>query len=150
VAPPPADADLRYLVAWDDQPFVAVTRVSGLRRTVDVLEHRDGAAPRLASKLPGNVVFHPATIERGLTDDGLFRRMADLAAESGPGTDVRRSIVVDVHQRDGTALLRCTLFRAWVSSYEPLAEVDQPGGPDVVERIVVEYDAWRIEPLGQT
>ena len=150
MAPPAADAELRFLVSWDGEPFVAVGRVSGLRRTVDVVEHRDGAAPRLVSKLPGNLVFHPATIERALADDGLFRRMADLAAESEPGTDVRRTIVVDIHQRDGTALLRCTLFRAWVSSYEPVAEVDQPGGQDVGERIVVEYDAWRIEPLGRT
>ena len=148
MAPPPADAELRFLVSWDDQPFVPVDRVSGLRRTVDVMEHRDGAAPRLASKAPGNIVFHPATIERAVTDDGLFRQMADLVVESEPGTDVRRRIVVDIHHRDGRALLRCTLLRAWVSSYEPVAEVDQPDGQDAVERIVVEYDAWRIEPLG--
>jgi phage tail-like protein len=134
-------------LSWDGRPPVPIDEVHGLRRTVDVVEHRDGAAPRLVSKLPGDLTFAPVTLERTFTGDTLFREVADAAADPGPGADARATVIVEVVGRTGRPLLRCHLHEAWVSSYEPYVEVEGRHRAAGVERIVVEFDAWTIEPL---
>src|SRR5262245_60878926 len=59
-----------------------VSRVSGLRRTTDIVEYRSGTGPDELQRLPGKVVWEPFTLERPLGADTGFE---DWATAVGQG-----------------------------------------------------------------
>ena len=135
--PSPSSLQLRFTATWNGAPLSGVSRVSGLRRTVDVVEYRESTASGdlATTKLPGDVTFEPVALERAVTGDGAFATIADAAASPGPGASHRGTLIVSLHDQPGRLVLACTLHRAWVSSYDVFAGLDAHGDDPVVERI---------------
>lgn len=147
MAPPsPPIPHLRFSAAWNGTPLAGVSRVSGLRRTVDVVEFREGTATggTATTKVPGDVSFEPVTIERAVTGDAAFAALADAAAPPVHGSDHRGTLTISLHDQNGRLVLTCTLHRAWVSSYDVFAELEASGAGPVVERITVVYESWQL------
>jgi phage tail-like protein len=144
--PSPSSPQLHFSAAWNGVPLTGVTRVSGLRRTVDVVEYRDGTATGAASttKLPGDVSFEPVTLERGVTGDGAFAALADAAAPPAPGSDHRGTLTISLHDQTGRLVLACTLHQAWVSSDDVFAGLDAQSDEPVVERVRFVYESWQL------
>lgn len=132
---------------WDEKPLARVQKISGLKRTIAVTEHRDGAAPGGTTKAPGHVTYHPVTLERAVTGDGRFRDLADAAAGATPDAGARGTLLVELQDETGTPVLQCSLHHAWVSSYEAFADLDVQSDGPAIERVVIEYDTWRIVSL---
>jgi phage tail-like protein len=146
--PTPPVPNFRFRVLWDGEPLTRVQKVSGLKRTVAVSEHRDGSAPGETTKAPGHVTYEPITLERIVTGDGRFASLADQVAKSAAGVPFRGTLSIEIQDETGSVALRCTLRRAWVSSYEVFVELDAQADQPAIERIVVEYDAWELELQG--
>ena len=151
--PPPAPPipQLRFSAAWNGTPLAGVSRVTGLRRTIDVIAHREGTASgaTTTTNLPGDMSFEPVTLERSLTGDPAFAALADAAsppAHGGPihGTPHRGTLTVSLHDQTGQLVLSCTLHEAWVSSYDVFAELDRDSDEPVVERITFVYESWQL------
>ncbi len=136
---------LRFSVSWNDTPIVGVNRVTGLRRTVDVIEHQESTATGAVAttKLPGDVTFEPLTLERPVTGDATFATLADSAAPPAHGADHSGTLTIVLHDQVGSLVLKCTLHDAWVSAYDVFAELDAHTEP-VVERITVVYQSWQL------
>jgi phage tail-like protein len=70
--------NFRFRVKWDGRYVAGVSKISALKRTTEVVEHRDGGDPTSMRKSPGNTKFEPITLERGVTHDAEFESWASL------------------------------------------------------------------------
>src|SRR5580693_2029482 len=64
--------DFKFRVKWDGSYVAGVSKVSALKRTTEVVKHRDGGDPSTSHKSPGRNKFEAVTIERGVTHDPEF------------------------------------------------------------------------------
>ena len=59
--------NFKFRVKWDGRYIAGVSKVSALRRTTEVVEHREGSDPSVVRKSPGQTRYEPITLERGIT-----------------------------------------------------------------------------------
>ena len=71
--------NFKFRVKWDGRYVAAVSRVTGLIRTTEVVEHREGGDPSTSHKSPGRNEFDAVTLERGVTHDPEFELGQQLA-----------------------------------------------------------------------
>ena len=57
--------NFRFRVTWDGRDVAGFSKVSSLKRSTEVVEHREGGDPGSARKPPGRTVFEAITLERG-------------------------------------------------------------------------------------
>ncbi len=55
----------KFRIKWDGRYVAGVSKVSELRRTTDVILHRDGGDPSTSRKSPGRTEYDAITRERG-------------------------------------------------------------------------------------
>jgi phage tail-like protein len=63
-------------VKWGGKPVAGISKVSALKRTTDVVKHREGGDPSSSRKSPGRTEFEAITLERGVTHDPEFEQWA--------------------------------------------------------------------------
>ena len=67
----------KFRVTWDGRVVAGVTKVGALRRSTEVIEHREGGDPSTSRKSPGRTQFQPVVLARGLTHDTEFENWAN-------------------------------------------------------------------------
>src|SRR5262249_34241765 len=67
-------------------PIMVVSKVSGLKRTTEVVRHRDGGDQSTPRHAPGRTSFEPIPFERGVTFAEEFEEWAN-AVHSTDGAD---------------------------------------------------------------
>lgn len=141
---------VRLRVTWDGHAIAGVSRLTTLSRSTAVIEYRDGADPEPARKLPGRTSYAPVVLEREITDDGDFAAWAEAVTLDRPdGTgagDPRKDIHIELLDEAGEVVLAYTLYRAWVSVYQPVAVLEATQDPAARESIAVEFEAWQRHP----
>ena len=70
--------NFKFRLKWDGKYVAAVSVATGLERTTEVVEHREGGDPSASHKSPGRTQFAPIVLERGLTHDTVFEDWANL------------------------------------------------------------------------
>src|SRR3954453_23318234 len=127
--------NFRFKVRFADKtdPIVAVSKVTGLKRSTEVIKHRSGGDPSTSFKLPGRTEYDPIVLERGVTANALeFESWANKTwsfanASGGRETslkDFRRNLVMDVFDDAGQKVVSYQVFNCWVSEYQPLSDLD--------------------------
>ncbi len=141
--------NFKFRVKWDGRHVAGVSKVSPLRRTTEVVVHREGGARSSSRKSPGRTEFEAITLERGLTHDDEFERWANKVwnAAAGLGAesslrDFRKDLVLEVYNEVGQLVLAYKIYRAWVSQYEALPSLDANGTAVAIERITLENEGW--------
>ena len=128
--------DFKFRVKLDGIA-VAVSRISALRRTAEIVEHRDGSDPGLIRRLPGRLVYEPITLERMLGGDGSFEDWADqlIAAPPGSIASYRKTIRIEVLDRAERPFLAYDVYGCWPSVYRVL--------PDFTESLTLVPERWQ-------
>ena len=141
--------NLKFRVKWDGRYVAGVSKVSGLKRTTEVIEHREGGDPSTSRKSPGRTKFEPITLERGVTHDTEFEKWANKVWNLGSGLgaevslrDFRKDVIVELYNEAGQLVLAYMIFRAWVSEYEALPELDANANAVAIERLKLENEGW--------
>src|SRR5437870_11683002 len=82
--------NFKFRVKWDGRYVAGVSKISALKRTTEVVKHRDGGDPSSSRKSPGRSEFEPITLERGITHDTEFEKWAGRVWDvtGGAGADV--------------------------------------------------------------
>src|SRR5215831_14093616 len=82
--------NFKFRVKWDGRYVAGVSKVSALKRTTEVVEHREGGDPSSSRKSPGRTQFEPITLERGITHDTAFEDWAAKVwnLDGGAGSEV--------------------------------------------------------------
>src|SRR6266550_30118 len=97
--------NFKFRVYFSDSPdpVAGISKVSGLKRTTEVVKHRDGGQPSTSHKSPGRTEYDAITLERGVTHDLEFENWANRVwkLSAGLGTEVslanfRKNIVIEL------------------------------------------------------
>src|SRR5215216_3462824 len=95
--------NFKFRIKWDGQYVAGVSKISALRRTTEMIEHREGGDPSTTRKSPGRTKYEAITLERGVTHDLEFEAWANKVWNFGAGlgaesslADFRKDITVDV------------------------------------------------------
>jgi phage tail-like protein len=141
--------NFKFRVKWDGQYIPAISRVTGLLRSTEVVEHREGGDPSTSRKAPGRTQFEAITLERGLTDDAAFEDWANLVWKLGAslGSEValnefRKDIFVELYNEAGQLVRAYKVFRCWPSQYRALPDLDANANAIAIEHIKLENEGW--------
>src|SRR5436190_6546850 len=104
----------RVKYSGSTQYVAGVSKVSALKRTTEVVKHRDGGDESTSRKAPGRSEFDAITLERGVTHDPEFEQWANKVwdysnAQAAPEqrdrevslADFRKDIIIDVFNESG-------------------------------------------------
>jgi len=141
--------NFKFRVKWDGRYVAGVSKVSGLRRTTEVIRHREGGDPSTTRKSPGLTEFASITLERGVTHDPEFENWANKVLSLGAGLgaevslkDFRKDIVLELYNEAGQLVLAYKVYRCWVSEYEILPDLDANANALAIEHITLENEGW--------
>jgi len=126
-----------------------ISKMSPLKRTTEVVEHREGGDPSTKHKSPGLTKYESCTMERGVTHDTDFEVWASkvwnftgtFGAESSLA-DFRQDVTVDVFNEAGQKVKSYVLYRCWVSEYQALSDLDANANAVLIEHIKIEYEGF--------
>ncbi len=68
--------NFKFRLKWDGKYVYGGSKLTGLKRTTEVVEHRNGGDPSTSHKSPGRTKYEAITLERGLTQDMEFHDWA--------------------------------------------------------------------------
>lgn len=126
-----------------------MSKISPLRRTTEVITHREGGDPSTTRKSPGQTVYDPIVLERGVTHDLEFEKWANKVWNFGAGLgsevslkDFRKDITLEMYNEAGQLALAYIIYRCWVSEYVALPELDANGGAVAIQKIKLENEGW--------
>jgi phage tail-like protein len=139
----------RFLVYFglDTTPVAAVSKVSALKRSSDVIEYKDGGSPIILKGL-GRTKYEPITLERGLTYDNAFvewanaAQLLDKGAASQSLKNLRKEVRIDLLNEAGQAVYRFFVHACWVSEYQALPDLDAGANAIAIEHIKLENHGW--------
>ena len=144
--------NFKFRVKFGTSPaYVAgVSKVSALRRTTEIVEHREGGDPSMSRKSPGRSKYEAITLERGVTHDTDFEAWASKVwnFSGGPGSesslrDFRKDIIIDVFNEAGQKVKSYHVFRCWVSEYQAASDFDANANAVLIEHIKIENEGWQ-------
>ena len=64
--------NFKFKVKWDNHYVAGVSKMSALKRTTQVVTHRDGGDPSSSRKSPGRTKYEAITLERDVTHNVDF------------------------------------------------------------------------------
>jgi phage tail-like protein len=56
--------NFKFRIILDGKPVLGISKVGAIKRTTEVVKHRDGNDPSHDSKSPGRTTYDPITLER--------------------------------------------------------------------------------------
>ncbi len=140
-------ANFKFRVKWDGRYVAGISKVSALKRTTEVIEHRDGGDPSTSHKSPGRTKYDAITLERGVTHDVEFERWANKVWNLGSGLgaevslrDFRKDIIIELYNEAGQLVLAYKVFRAWVSEYQALPDLDANANAVAIQHLKLETE----------
>ena len=77
--------NFKFRVKWDGKYVAGVSKVGALKRTTEVVKHRDGGDPSSSRKSPGRTEYEAITLERGVTNDVAFELKRGRVTRRGSG-----------------------------------------------------------------
>jgi phage tail-like protein len=141
--------NFKFLVFFEgiQDPVAAVSKISALKRTTEVVSHRDGGDLSTPRHSPGASKFEAITMERGVTHDPAFEQWANLVYSTEGDAAVslknyKRNLMIKVLNLQGNAVMAYKVFRCWVSEYTALPEVDANANTVMVQSIVLQNEGW--------
>lgn len=139
----------KFRVKWDGRYVAGISKIGALRRTTEVVEHREGGDPSAIRKSPGITRYDPILLERGVTHDDEFERWAakvwrfgaSPGAESSLG-DFRKDITIELFNEAGQKVIAYNVYRCWVSEYTALPDFDANANAVAIQSIKLEHEGW--------
>jgi phage tail-like protein len=141
--------NFKFRVKWDGRYVAGVCKVSTLKRTTEVVKHREGGDPSSSRKTPGRTEYEAVTLERGVTHDPEFERWANKVWNFGSGLgaevslkDFRKDIIIELYNEAGQLALAYKVYRCWVSEFQSLPDLDANANAVAIERLKLENEGW--------
>jgi phage tail-like protein len=143
--------NFKFRVLWEGTttPVAGISKVGALKRTTEVVKHREGNDPSSSRKMPGRTEYEAITLERGITHDTEFEKWANKVWNYGSGLgaevslkDFRRNILIEVYNEAGQLALRYKVYRCWVSEFQALSDLDANANAVAIQHIKLENEGW--------
>ncbi len=141
--------NFKFRVKWDGRYVAGVSKLSALKRTTEVVEHREGGDLSYMRKSPGQTKFEPITLERGVTHDKEFEAWAAKVWAYGRGLgaelslkDFRKDLIIELYNEAGQLAIAYKVYRAWVSEFTALPELDASANAVAIQALVLQNEGW--------
>ncbi len=141
--------NFKFRVKWDGRYVAGISKVGALKRSTEMVEHREGGDPSTSRKSPGRSKFEAITLERGVTNDTEFEQWANKVWNFGSGLgaevslkDFRKDLIIEVYNEAGQLALAYKVFRCWVSEYQSLPDLDANANAVAIQTIKLENEGW--------
>ena len=141
--------NFKFRVKWDGRYVAGISKVSALKRSTEVVKHREGGDPSSSRKSPGRTEFDAITLERGVTHDPEFEKWAAKVWNFGAGLgaevslkDFRKDIIIEMYNEAGQVALAYKVYRCWVSEFQALADLDANANAVNIQHIKLENEGW--------
>ena len=141
--------NFKFRVKWDGKYVAGISKVSALKRTTEVVKHRDGGDPSSSRKSPGRTEYDAITLDRGVTHDKEFEQWANKVWNFGSGLgaevslkDFRKDVIIEVYNEAGQLALAYKVFRCWVSEWQAEADLDANANAVLIQHIKLENEGW--------
>ena len=141
--------NFKFRVKWDGRYVAGVSKVGALKRSIEMVEHREGGDPSTSRKSPGRAKFEAITLERGVTHDAEFEKWANKVWNFGSGLgaevslrDFRKDIIIEVYNEAGQLALAYKDYRCWVSEFQALPDLDANANAIAIQTLKLENEGW--------
>ena len=141
--------NFKFRVKWDNKYVAGVSKVSALKRTTEVVKHREGGDPSSSRKSPGRTEYEAITLERGVTHDPEFEKWANKVWSLGGGLgsevslkDFRKDILIEMYNEAGQVVLSYKVYRCWVSEYQALPDLDANANAVAIQHLKLEHEGF--------
>jgi len=137
--------NFKFRVRWDGKYIAGISKVSALRRTTEVIEHREGGDPSTSRKSPGITKYDPIVMERGVTHDPEFEQWANKVSSLSSEMSLkefRKDILLEIYNEAGQLTIAYKIYRCWVSEYQALPELDANASSTLIQHIKLENEGW--------
>jgi phage tail-like protein len=141
--------NFKFRIKWDGRYVAGISKCSALKRSTEVVEHREGGDPSTSRKSPGRTKFEGITLERGVTHDTEFEKWANKVWNFGSGLgaevslkDFRKDLIIEVYNEAGQVVLAYKVYRAWVSEYQAQADLDANANAVLIQTLKLENEGW--------
>jgi phage tail-like protein len=141
--------NFKFRVKWDGRYVAGISKVGALKKTTEVVKHRNGGDPSSSRKSPGRTEYEAITLERGVTHDVDFEQWANKVWNYGSGLgaetslkDFRKDIILEVYNEAGQLAIAYKVYRCWVSEYQPMPELDANANGVAIQTIKLENEGW--------
>jgi phage tail-like protein len=141
--------NFKFRVKWDGRYVAGVSKVGALKRTTEVVKHREGGDPSSSRKSPARTEYEPIQLERGVTHDTEFEKWANKIWNYGSGLgsetsldDFRKDLILEVYNEAGQLALAYKVYRCWVSEYQAVPDLDANANAVAIQTIKLENEGW--------
>jgi phage tail-like protein len=141
--------NFKFRVKWDGKYVAGLSKMGALKRTTEVVKHREGGDPSSSRKSPGRTEYEAIPLERGVTQDIEFEKWAskvwDFRAGNGSESslkDLRKDLVIEIQNEAGQVALAYKVYRCWVSEFQALPEFDANANAVAIQTIKLENEGW--------
>ena len=141
--------NFKFRIKWDGRYVAGISKVGSLKRSTEVVEHREGGDPSTGRKSPGRTKYEAITLERGVTHDLEFEAWANKVWHVGAGLgaevslkDLRKDVILEVYNETGQVAIAYKIYRCWVSEFQALPDLDANANAIAIQHIKLENEGW--------
>jgi phage tail-like protein len=141
--------NFKFRLKWDGRYVAGISKCSALKRSTEVVKHREGGDPSSSRKSPGRTEFDAITLERGVTHDLEFEKWAAKVWNFGSGLgaevslkDFRKDVILEVYNEAGQLAIAYKVYRCWVSEFQSLSDLDANANAVLIQSIKLENEGW--------
>jgi phage tail-like protein len=141
--------NFKFRIKWDGRYVAGVSKVGALKRSTEVVEHREGGDPSTSRKSPGRTKYEAITLERGVTHDTEFENWANKVWHIGTGLgaevslkDFRKDVLLEIYNETGQVVLAYKIYRCWVSEFQATADLDANANAVLIQTLKLENEGW--------
>lgn len=141
--------NFKFRVKWDGRYVAGISKVGALKRTTEVVEHREGGDPSTVRRSPGQTKYDAISLERGVTHDKDFEQWANKVWNYGSGLgsevslkDFRKDIQIEMYNESGQVVQTYNVFRCWPSEFQALPELDASANAVAIQMLKLENEGW--------
>jgi phage tail-like protein len=145
--------NFKFRLRWDGRYVAGISKVSPLKRTTEVVKHREGGDPSSSRKSPGRTEYEAISLDRGVTHDLEFEHWAtkvwQLHASLGSEVslaDFRKDVILDFYNEAGQLAISYHIYRCWVSEYQAMPDLDANANAVAIQHIKLENEGWMRDP----
>ena len=143
--------NFKFRVEMDGRTVLGVSKVGALKRTTEVVKHRNGGENSSDHKSPGRTSYEGLTLERGITHDREFEvwanRVHPWAGDAAMDlVNYKRQLTLAVLNERGQVAFRYFLYGCWVSEFTAVPDLDANANAVAIETIKIELEGWDRDP----
>lgn len=141
--------NFKFKVKFDQVTVAGISKISGLKRTTEVVKHRRGGDFSSSYKSPGRTEYDAITMEQGVTHNTQFEEWATkvwnyegMLGKEVSLKDFRKDVTIEVLNEAGQPVLRYLVHRCWISEYQATSDLDSNANAVLIQHLKLENEGW--------